>query len=597
MSSLLVSRFIILSSSRQSSTLYAILRCWRHSHTAAAPSYGEPLDSHRESVVPVFRHAPRYGDRIALRDRHGDYTYRGMFLSSRQLACEISSLLEGRRQERVAFLCPNDASYLITQWACWMSGQIAVPMCPSHPVPLMEHYVGNSEANLVVATQEYADQVSQIASRCGSKLLVLDDSLRMLAMKPEPRKLVQLDEDPTVHEVLEAGLEPEFYNDSGAMIVYTSGTTGSPKGVVLTHSNIQAQVSSLIQAWEWTQKDIVLHTLPLHHVHGIINVLTCPLVVGARCVMLPKFEASRVWSQLLAINMPANERVNMFMAVPTIYAKLIDEYEKIFTKNARMQEYVKSVCAKNIRLMVSGSAPLPSPVFDRWADISGHRLLERYGMTETGMVLSNPLKGERRPGFVGTPLPGVEVQIAKMKPGQDLEVIVRGDSSRSVVLTNKHSSGELLVKSPGVFSCYWKQPKATQQEFTPDGWFKTGDTTRFENGYYQILGRTNIDIIKTGGYKVSALEIETHLLGHEEIKECVVVGLPDITWGQKVAAVVVAKEGKEIILSKLRDWSKERMAPYAIPTVLKVVEKLPKNTMGKVNKKELVNQLFPESAH
>nr|CAD7574802.1 unnamed protein product [Timema californicum] len=597
MSSLLVSRFIILSSNRQSSTLYAILRCWRHTHTAAAPSYGEPLDSHRESVVPVFRHAPRYGDRIALRDRHGDYTYRGMFLSSRQLACEISSLLEGRRQERVAFLCPNDASYLITQWACWMSGQIAVPMCSSHPVPIMEHYVGNSEAKLVVTTQEYADQVSQIASRCGSKLLVLDDSLRMLAMKPEPRKLVQLDEDPTVHEVLEAGLEPEFYNDSGAMIVYTSGTTGSPKGVVLTHSNIQAQVSSLIQAWEWTQKDIVLHTLPLHHVHGIINVLTCPLVVGARCVMLPKFEASRVWSQLLAINMPANERVNMFMAVPTIYAKLIDEYEKIFTKNARMQEYVKSVCAKNIRLMVSGSAPLPSPVSDRWADISGHRLLERYGMTETGMVLSNPLKGERKPGFVGTPLPGVEVQIAKMKPGQDPEVIVRGDSSRSVVLTNKHSSGELLVKSPGVFRCYWKQPKATQQEFTPDGWFKTGDTTRFENGYYQILGRTNIDIIKTGGYKVSALEIETHLLGHEEIKECVVVGLPDITWGQKVAAVVVAKEGKEIILSKLRDWSKERMAPYAIPTVLKVVEKLPKNTMGKVNKKELVNQLFPESAH
>nr|CAD7263715.1 unnamed protein product [Timema shepardi] len=576
-------RFIILSSNRQSSTLYAILRCWRHTHTAAAPSYGEPLDSHRESVVPVFRHAPRYGDRIALRDRHGDYTYRGMFLSSRQLACEISSLLEGRRQERVAFLCPNDASYLITQWACWMSGQIAVPMCSSHPVPIMEHYVGNSEAKLVVTTQEYADQVSQIASRCGSKLLVLDDSLRMLAMKPEPRKLVQLDEDPTVHEVLEAGLEPEFYNDSGAMIVYTSGTTGSPKGVVLTHSNIQAQVSSLIQAWEWTQKDIVLHTLPLHHVHGIINVLTCPLVVGARCVMLPKFEASRVWSQLLAINMPANERVNMFMAVPTIYAKLIDEYEKIFTKNARMQEYVKSVCAKNIRLMVSGSAPLPSPVSDRWADISGHRLLERYGMTETGMVLSNPLKGERKPGFVGTPLPGVEVQIAKMKPGQDPEVIVRGDSSRSVVLTNKHSSGELLVKSPGVFRCYWKQPKATQQEF--------------ENGYYQILGRTNIDIIKTGGYKVSALEIETHLLGHEEIKECVVVGLPDITWGQKVAAVVVAKEGKEIILSKLRDWSKERMAPYAIPTVLKVVEKLPKNTMGKVNKKELVNQLFPESAH
>ncbi|XP_063217318.1 malonate--CoA ligase ACSF3, mitochondrial-like [Bacillus rossius redtenbacheri] len=594
--SLLTGRLVVVTGSRQWPVLSG---CWKHAHTATAPSPSkQSRDQPVEPVIPIFRYAPRHCDRIALRDRHGDYTYRGVFLSSRQLAAEISSLLGGRRNERVAFLCPNDASYLIAQWACWMSGQIAVPMCHGHPPPLLEHYASDCGAGLVITTQELSPSLDKVASRAGSRLLVLDDALRVLAMKPPAplSRLAQLDEDPGAarEEVLEAGQEPEFYSDAAAMIVYTAGTTGMPKGVVLTHSNIQAQVMSLIQAWEWTHKDIVLHALPLHHVHGVVNVLTCPLVVGARCVMLPRFESSQVWSQLLAINMLASERVNMFMAVPTMYAKLIEEYDKIFAKNARMQEYIKSVCSQKIRLMVSGSSPLPAPVFEKWAIITGHRLLERYGLTETGMVLSNPLRGERQPGFVGVPLPGVEVQVVHPRPGPAPQVLVRGGSGGSSVQCADHPSGELQVKGPGVFRGYWNKPQATKEQFTADGWFKTGDTAQYSNGAYKILGRTNVDIIKTGGYSVSALEVETHLLGHPDIRECAVVGLPDITWGQKVAAVVVAEEGREVILSKLREWSKARMAPYCVPTVLKVVDKLPKNTMGKVNKKDLVKQLFPE---
>ncbi|KDR20268.1 acyl-CoA synthetase family member 3, mitochondrial isoform X2 [Zootermopsis nevadensis] len=599
MACLLAGRYLGVCCGRQSAGYYLSSRCWQQTYAACAATR-ESVSGPKSSVVPIFRHAPQYSDRIALRDRHGDYTYRGIFLSSRQFAGELSSYLDGKKQERVAFLCPNDASYVIVQWACWMSGQIAVPMMADHPSPVHEHYISNSEASLVVTTTEYADSLQNLAVKSRARLLVFDEALRVLAMKSAPKStLLPAIPVPSPWEEdqpLEGGLDPQFYNDSDALIIYTSGTTGPPKGAVITHANIHAQVSSLVEAWGWTEKDTVLHTLPLHHIHGIVNVLLCPLAVGGRCVMLPKFEVSRVWSHLLAINMPASERVNMFMAVPTIYMKLVEEYDRIFTKNARMQEYIQTVCSQKIRLMVSGSSPLPSPLFERWEAITGHRLLERYGMTETGMVLSNSLKGVRKPGYVGTPLPGMQVQIAKTH-NEDYEFLVEGPAAEGRnILSSKYTSGELHVKGPNVFKGYWKNSEETRKAFTEDGWFKTGDTARCDNGTYKILGRTSVDIIKTGGYKVSAVEIETHLLGHPDIADCSVVGVPDLTWGQKVAAVVVPKSGKEIILSKLREWSKERMAPYAIPTVLKVVEKLPKNAMGKVNKKELVKTMFPEAA-
>ncbi|CAG2060219.1 unnamed protein product [Timema podura] len=199
---------------------------------------------------------------------------------------------------------------------------------------------------------------------------------------------------------------------------------------------------------------------------------------------------------------------------------------------------------------------------------------------------------KRLTGYVGLPLPGVEVQIS----GPDYEPLVTGDNSGSVVVSTDHDNGELLVRGPTLFSGYYNKPEATSKEFTQDGWFKTGDTARYEDGMYQILGRTSVDIIKTGGYKVSALEIETQLLTHPSISECAVVGLKDDTWGQKVAAVAVLKPGCEVSLSELRQWSKERLASYASPSVLKVIDTLPKNAMGKVNKKELIKELFPDAA-
>lgn len=586
------------------------LPCRLHLYAPCASPTGvkTKTTSPKAIVTPIFRNAPLFGDRTALRDRHGYYTYMGLFLSSRQLAHQITEVLKGKEQQRVAFLCPNDASYVITQWACWMSGQIVVPLSPLHPESSLKYFITDSDASLLLTTNELAPQLAGIAQSSGRQLVVLDDALRTLAMKPEIKvdpSQVDLVQPAEPSSDVNAGLVDEFYADSNAMIIYTSGTTSNPKGVVLSYRNLDAQIQSLIEAWNITSKDNILHTLPLHHIHGIVNGMMCPLTVGGRCTMLPNFSSSQVWSQLLAIRMKAADRVNVFMGVPTSYVKLLEEYELIFSKNEKMREYIKKILSEKIRLMTSGSAPLPTTVFEGWEKISGHRLLERFGMSEVGMALSNPLNppSERRPGFVGTPLPGNKVRIVRTeKSEQNLnevkeEVLCEGDMNGTKALVNdgEPTIGHLHVKGPNVFEGYWRKPETTTKEFAADRWFKTGDTAQYVDGSYKILGRTSIDILKTGGYKVSAVEVETALLSHPDIIDCSVVGLPDATWGQKVAAVVVTRPGAEILLSQVREWSRDKLPPYAIPTVLRVLDKIPRNALGKVNKANMVKEVFPIS--
>ena len=341
------------------------------------------------------------------------------------------------------------------------------------------------------------------------------------------------------------------------MILYTSGTTSRPKGVVTTHANITAQITSLVEAWEWSADDGILLCLPLHHVHGIINVVSCALWSGATCQMLPRFDANAVWDRI------AGGSITVFMAVPTIYAKLITAWDA--ASPARRAELTQS-CAR-LRLMVSGSAALPVSTLQRWKEISGHTLLERYGMTEIGMALSNPLRGERVPGSVGTPLPNVEVQLV----GENGKPVLPG------------TPGEIEVRGPGVFAEYWGKPDATRDAFR-ESWFRTGDTAVVENGRYRILGRTNVDILKTGGHKVSALEIEEALREHPAVAECAVVGVPDSEWGERVAAAVVLNEGDVLDLTRFRAWAKELLATHKLPSRLLVLDALPRNALGKVMK-------------
>ncbi|KAI3377573.1 hypothetical protein L3Q82_008739 [Scortum barcoo] len=521
--------------------------------------------SSRINQRPVFARALEFGDRCAIIDSSGNHSYKQLYRSSLGLAGRISSALSsdlgGLEGKRISFLCANDASYTVAQWAAWMSGGTAVPLYRKHPQSELEYVISNSQSSLLVAGHPYAETLEPLAERLGLPCLTMPPTSSLSTLHGADKE-----KETTITD----------WADRPAMIIYTSGTTGRPKGVLHTHSSIQAMVQCLVSEWAWSRDDVILHTLPLHHVHGIVNKLLCPLWVGATCVMLPDFQPQKVWEMLLSSKAPL---VNVFMAVPTIYSKLIQYYDQHFTQ-PHVKDFVKAVCKERIRLMVSGSAALPLPTLERWEEITGHTLLERYGMTEIGMALSNPLKGPRVPGAVGLPLPSVEVRIV-MDNATNTTIVEGNHRDTQVRPGLEGKEGELLVRGPSVFKEYWNKSQETRQSFTEDGWFKTGDTAIYKDGVYWIMGRTSVDIIKSGGYKISALEVERHLLAHPDILDVAVIGAPDATWGQKVTAVVQLKKGRSMNLPELKTWSREHMAPYSVPTGLVLVEEMPRNQMGK----------------
>lgn len=490
----------------------------------------------------LLQRAAKFTDSPAIVDGDKVSTYADLLSSSARVA---AALLAGRRdlaEARVAFLVPPSFDYVAAQWGIWRAGGVAVPIGLSHPLAEIEYVVSDSEAETILVSQSLLHRLGHLVEESGIRLLTIEE-----AMATDEAEL------------------PEVASDRRAMILYTSGTTSRPKGVVTTHDNIAAQIESLVTAWEWSADDSILHFLPLHHIHGIINVLCCALWSGARCEFLRSFDARDVLRRL------AKGNRTLFMAVPTIYSKLIAAWQEL---SPQAQAGVYQGCQK-LRLMVSGSAALPVRTMEKWGEISGHTLLERYGMTEIGMALSNPLHGQRVAGHVGQPLPGVEVR--------------RVDEQGNVLLQDD-IPGEIEVRGKGVFLEYWNRPEITAASFH-DGFFRTGDVAVVENGHYRILGRTSVDIIKTGGYKVSALEIEEVLRTHPSIRDCAVVGVPDEEWGECVAACVIAEGNEPLELQALRSWSKQRLAAYKAPTKLKIVDDLPRNAMGKVQK-PAVKELF-----
>ena len=491
-------------------------------------------------------HAERLGGRTAVVDSQGAFTYRDLLDASSRVTTALLAGREDLHQARVAFLVTPGFPWVAVQWGIWRAGGVAVPLPLNSTKPELEYLIEDSATSTLVFDTSAAALLEPIGAARGIRVFPCE---HLLAFQSAPRL-------------------PEVTSERRAMILYTRGTTSRPKGVVTTHANITSQIMSLVQAWEWSADDAILLCLPLHHVHGIINVVSCALWSGATCHMLPRFDADAVWDRI------ADGRLTLFMAVPTIYAKLIAAWES--ASPARRAELTQA-CAR-LRLMVSGSAALPVSILEHWKEITGHTLLERYGMTEIGMALSNPLRGERVPGSVGTPLPGVEVQLV----GDDGIPVPRG------------TPGEIEVRGPNVFAEYWGQPEATRDAFR-DGWFRTGDTALIEGGVYRILGRTNVDILKTGGHKVSALEIEEALRVHPAVAECAVVAVPDQEWGERVAAAVVLHDGIALDLSSLRAWAKQSLAPHKLPSHLLVLDALPRNAMGKVMKSALV-AMFQNSA-
>lgn len=488
------------------------------------------------SSVEIVRRALSHGSRTGIIEGDRSFSYKELHDQALRVARFLLADGSDLSGVRVGFIIPPGFSYLAVQWGIWSAGGVAVPLPVMYPKAELDYIIKDCGISTVIAHDALRDRVPDVKI------------LRYLSAVCESDRAL-----------------PYVDKSRPAMILYTSGTTGRPKGVVMTHANIEAQITMLVSAWGWTENDHTLLVLPLHHVHGLINVLSCALWAGAKCEVLPNFDSRHTWSAF------SRGRITVFMAVPTIYSKLIAEWEAASAKD------VLSASCRKMRLMVSGSAALPVSTLDKWRDITGHVIMERYGMTETGMTLSNPLNGDRIPGSVGSPLPGVQVILASA----DGKLVADGEP------------GEIQVKSAGVFKEYWNRSDATKAAFTSDGWFCTGDVAIRENGVYRILGRKNIDIIKTGGYKVSALEIEEALRIHSAVLDCAVVGIHDEVWGQKVCAAVIAKA--EIDSASLRLWAKKSLAPYKVPSEIKLVGELPRNALGKPVKPEVAKLFYPNT--
>jgi malonyl-CoA/methylmalonyl-CoA synthetase len=455
--------------------------------------------------------------------------WQGRWTTNRELdqaSAKIAGRLHGaglKGGERILVSASSSLQLVIAHIAAIRLGLIVVPVNTAYREREIAHIVADSQPAAAVADdRRRANWIRSVAP----KAIVVSPAVELA------------DGDPPPLDVVDA--------DSPALLAYTSGTTGAPKGALLSHGNLLSSAQAVAISWRWTHEDRLLLCLPLFHAHGLCVGLHGTLLVGASALLLPKFDVDGVLDSI------REDNCTMFFGVPTMYHRLAE--------SPRAAELAK------LRLCVSGSAPLPALLYDRLDQIAGQRVLERYGMTETLMNVSNPYDGERRAGSVGLPLPGCEIRLAP--------------------------DGEIEIRGPNVFAGYWRNQSATEQAFV-DGWFRSGDIGEFDaDGYLRILGRSK-ELIISGGFNVYPREVEDVLAEHGSVAEVAVVGSPSEEWGEVVTAVIVPR-GAAAAQDDLATWAAERLASFKLPRQWRFVDALPRNAMGKILRSELVTLTSPE---
>ncbi|KGK78994.1 malonyl-CoA synthase [Thalassobacter stenotrophicus] len=444
--------------------------------------------------------------------------------------------------DRVAVHVIKSRQALALYAACVKSGAVFLPLNTAYTPRELEYFVGDSGAALFVCDPSEEAELRDIAAQTGAQLETLgangEGSLTdLVAAQPAAFTAVPRDKDDL------------------AALLYTSGTTGRSKGAMLTHENLLSNARSLVEAWRFTRDDVLLHALPIFHSHGLFVATNVMLLAGGSMIFLPKFDVETVLSRL--------PEATTMMGVPTFYTRLLDE-----------ARFSKDLVA-HMRLFISGSAPLLADTHTQFEDRTGHRILERYGMTETSMNTSNPYEGARRAGTVGFPLPGVEAKICDPETGAELPT---------------GEIGVLWVRGPNVFKGYWQMPEKTREELRDDGFFITGDLSLIDaEGYVHIVGRGK-DLIISGGYNIYPKEIELFLDALPNVKESAVIGAPHPDFGESVIAVLVPEDGAKIDAAAIQEIARRDLAGFKRPRHIEVVAELPRNTMGKVQKNQLRDQ-------
>jgi malonyl-CoA/methylmalonyl-CoA synthetase len=437
--------------------------------------------------------------------------------------------------ERVAAQVEKSPEAVLLYLACLRAGAVFLPLNTAYTLPELDYFLADAEPRVVVCDPARAGAVAELPGAKGATVLTLGGDGRGSLT--------------AAAEALPTGFETVARApDDLAALLYTSGTTGRSKGAMLTHDNLAANALTLREAWGFTAADVLLHALPIYHTHGLFVAINTTLLAGARMIFLPRFDPEAVIAAL--------PRASVMMGVPTHYVRLLAH-----------PGLTREAC-RGMRLFISGSAPLLEETFARFEAQTGHRILERYGMTETGMNTSNPLHGPRRPGTVGPPLPGVEVRVC--------------DEAGRVL--GPGETGVLEVRGPNVFKGYWRMPERTREEFRKDGFFVTGDIARIDpDGYVAIVGRSK-DLIISGGLNVYPKEVESVIDRLPGVVESAVVGVPDPDFGEAVVAVVVPEKGAAIDAAGVIAAARGQLAGFKVPKRVVLADALPRNSMGKVQK-------------
>jgi malonyl-CoA/methylmalonyl-CoA synthetase len=482
-------------------------------------------------------------DEVAVETDTGlSYSWRDLERGTAMMANLLASLKlpEGAR---VAVQVEKSVEAMMLYLATLRAGYVFLPLNTAYQSAEIEYFIANAEPSVMVCSSKNFGWVSKIAFKAGTQnVFTLDDD----------RTGSLLDRAAHCSDKHEVVVRKE---DDLAAILYTSGTTGRSKGAMLTHGNMLSNALVLKDYWGWKKGDVLIHALPIFHVHGLFVAIHGALINGSKMIWLAKFDPKLVVKKL--------PEATVFMGVPTLYVRLLAE-----------PGLTREAC-RNMRLFVAGSAPLLIETFNEWKERTGHTILERYGMSETVMLTSNPYEGkERRGGTVGFALPGVSLR-------------VQDDGGQSLPAGE---IGGIQVKGPNIFKGYWRMPEKTKEEFTADGYFKTGDVGKIdERGYIVIVGRSK-DLIISGGYNVYPAEIEGYINDMPGVAESALVGVPHPDFGEVGVAVVIAKPGVALEGGRIVGELKSKLANFKIPKQCFVVSELPRNTMGKVQKNLLREQ-------
>ncbi|TYC51208.1 malonyl-CoA synthase [Rhodobacterales bacterium] len=487
-------------------------------------------------------------DKPFLTSAEGEVTsYRAMMARSAQFAGALGKL-GVQPGDRVAVQVEKTPEALMLYLATIRAGAIFLPLNTAYTPAEIDYFINDAEPAVFVCDPARADALAETAQKAGARLETLDaageGSLRTLA-----------DTMPDQYET-----QPRDADDLAA-ILYTSGTTGRSKGAMLSHENLASNSRTLVKVWRFSEDDVLLHALPIFHTHGLFVATNCLMMAGGSMLFLPKFDLDTVLECL--------PQATSMMGVPTFYSRLLGS--EAFTRDL----------VSHMRLFISGSAPLSAEVHKDFSKRTGHMILERYGMTETNMNTSNPYDGDRRPGTVGFPLPGVGLRIADATTGR---VVEQGEV------------GIIEVKGPNVFQGYWRMPEKTAQEFRTDGYFITGDMGRIDTGgYVSIVGRSK-DLIISGGFNVYPAEVEALLDEVPGVAESAVIGVPHPDFGEAVVAVLAMRSGASVDEETVQAALQDKLAKFKQPKKVHLLDSLPRNTMGKIQKNALREQFRADFA-